>query len=198
MRIVTANELGNWLSDGCVLEQDSRGPKVVRLQNGKFLKVFRSKRPLLARYRPEAKRFARNGQRLDALGVRTPNIIECIWLQREQGVSACLYEPLQGAALETLFREQRERFDRLLPEFAAYIRSLHSSGIYFRSLHLGNVLLMQDGSFGLIDFLDLRIKSGDLSKGLVARNFEHLRNYLQRRNIEGFPWEKLIELYKRN
>ena len=50
MRIVTANELQDWLSQGELLEKDSHGPKVVRLPDGSLLKIFRSRRnPLLAR-----------------------------------------------------------------------------------------------------------------------------------------------------
>ena len=50
MRIVTANELQDWLSQVDVLEKDSHGPKVIRLPDGELLKIFRSRRtPLLAR-----------------------------------------------------------------------------------------------------------------------------------------------------
>ena len=197
MRIVSANELQNWLSTGEVLERDSHGPKVVRLTDGSFLKIFRSRRPLLARWRPEAQRFVRNAERLQAMGIATPQIIECAWLERDQGVNACLYAPLEGTPLDCLFKQQRERFDALLPAFAAYIRQLHERGIYFRSLHLGNVLLLPEGGFGLIDFLDLRFKRGPLRRALVRRNFAHLQNYLQRRKVEGFPWEDLLRAYGR-
>ena len=197
MRIVSANELQNWLSTGEVLERDSHGPKVVRLTDGSFLKIFRSRRPLLARWRPEAQRFVRNAERLQTLGIATPQIIECAWLERDEGVNACLYAPLEGTPLDRLFKQQRERFDALLPAFAAYIRQLHERGIYFRSLHLGNVLLLPEGGFGLIDFLDLRFKRGPLRKALVRRNFAHLQNYLQRRKVKGFPWNELLSYYSR-
>lgn len=197
MRIVSANELQNWLSTGEVLERDSHGPKVVRLTDGSFLKIFRSRRPLLARWRPESQRFVRNAERLQTLGIATPQMIECAWLERDQGVNACLYAPLEGTPLDCLFKQQRERFDALLPAFAAYIRQLHERGIYFRSLHLGNVLLLPEGGFGLIDFLDLRFKRGPLRKALVRRNFAHLQNYLQRRKVKGFPWNELLSYYSR-
>lgn len=197
MRIVTANELQHWLDSGQVLEQDSRGPKVVRLTDGLFLKIFRSKRPLLARWRPDAQRFARNAEALKARGIAVPHLTECVWLQTEQGISACLYRPLEGTPLDTLFKSERPRFDALLPEFAEYIRHLHQSGIYFRSLHLGNVLLLPQGGFGLIDFLDLRLKRSPLGKSLIRRNFAHLQGYLKRRKVEGFPWDELLRLYER-
>jgi len=197
MRIVTANELQHWLNGGQVLEKDARGPKVVHLEDGRFLKIFRSKRPLLARWRPEAQRFARNAKALNRLGIATPELLECAWLDPAQGVSVCLYQPLAGASLEKLYNQERALFDVLVPDLAAYIRHLHQNGIYFRSLHLGNLLLLPEGGFGLIDFLDLRIKRAPLSRALVQRNFQHLQGYLQRRKTQGFPWEELMQCYER-
>ena len=92
MRIVTANELQDWLSQGELLEKDSHGPKVVRLPDGSLLKIFRSRRnPLLARLRPDARRFAERAERLQTLGIATPDIRECAWIDRHAAVSACLY-----------------------------------------------------------------------------------------------------------
>lgn len=197
MRIVTANELQNWLTNGQVLEQDSRGPKVLRLDNGNFLKIFHSRKALLSRWRPKARRFARNAERLQALGIPTPEVLECCWLEQQRATSVCLYSPLQGVPLDSIFSEQREQFDRDLPNFVAFIRQLHRKGIYFRSLHLGNVLKLPNGGFGLIDFLDLSFKGAPLSRNLIKRNFAHLRNYLERRQVENFPWSRLIECYER-
>jgi RIO-like serine/threonine protein kinase len=197
MRIVTANELQDWLSQGELLEKDSHGPKVVRLPDGSLLKIFRSRRnPLLARLRPDARRFAERAERLQALGIATPDIRECAWIDRHDAVSACLYAPLAGLPLDKLFRDQRDEFDRRLPQLAAYILKLHRLGIYFRSLHLGNILLTPDGDFGLIDFLDLRFKGRPLGRMLVRRNFRHLQRYLERRKVQGFPWSELMRHYE--
>ncbi|MGY4531569.1 serine/threonine protein kinase [Pseudomonas sp. TE3786] len=198
MRIVAANELQDWLSHGELLEKDSFGPKVVRLADGRLLKIMRSRRtPLVARLLPSAQRFKRNAQRLQRAGIATPLIDECLWIDREKAVSACLYQPLTGEPLDGIFRNDKTRFLALLPQLAAYIHRLHQRGIYFRSLHLGNILLTADGGFGLIDFLDMRFKRGPLGKRLVRRNFEHLRGYLERRKVEGFPWDELLAAYAR-
>ena len=197
MRIVTAQELESWLASGKVLEKDAKGPKVVALANGLLLKIFRSRRsPLLARLRPDAKRFAERATRLQQMGIRTPRIEEVCWVDKEQAVSACLYSPLDGMPLDGQFRESRETFIVQLPEFASYILKLHQLGIYFRSLHLGNVLRTPDGGYGLIDFLDIRFKRRPLGRLLVRRNFRHLQSYLQRRKVQGFPWEELLAAYE--
>ncbi|WP_263143328.1 lipopolysaccharide kinase InaA family protein [Pseudomonas sp. RIT-PI-AD] len=196
MRIVTANELQIWLSQGELLEKDSFGPKVVKLASGELLKIFRARgNRLLNRLRPAARRFQHHAERLQGLGIHTPHIVDCYWLDREQAVSACLYRPLVGQPLDSLYRQSRSAFDSQLPALARYILELHRRGIYFRSLHLGNILLTPEGEFGLIDFLDMRFKGRPLGRTLVQRNFEHLRNYLHRRKVEDFPWDRLMDCY---
>ncbi|WP_339523276.1 lipopolysaccharide kinase InaA family protein [Pseudomonas sp. EA_35y_Pfl2_R111] len=198
MRIVTANELQGWLSAGDVLEKDTNGPKVLRLPEGEILKIFRSRRaPLLARLRPDALRFAEHAHRLQKLGIATPLITECYWIDQNQGVSACLYAPLQGTSLDRLFNDSPTEFEGVLPRLADYIHHLHQQGIYFRSLHLGNVLLTPCGGFGLIDFLDMRFKRRPLGSRMIRRNFQHMYNYLQRRKVQDFPWQQLMDHYER-
>lgn len=199
MRIVSANELQQWLTQGRVIEQDGRGPKVVALTDGQLLKVFRPRRRFwLARLRPQAKRFADNAQKLNALGIRTPRITETGWLERATATSFCMYSPLAGQSLDKLFLQERQQLLNRLPKLAQFIHELHTKGIYFRSLHLGNILLLPEGDFGLIDFLDLRIKNRPLSRSLVRRNLQHLRSYLKRSGIEDFPWAELQSLYHKD
>lgn len=197
MRIVTAKEFQDWLSHGKVLEKDSHGAKVIRLADGKLLKIFRSRRlPLLARLHPDAARFEDRAKRLQAAGIHTPIICETCWVDRSKLISACLYEPLAGQPLDRIFHDSPAQFNLLLPQLAAYIHRLHQSGVYFRSLHLGNILRTADSDFGLIDFLDTRFKNRPLGRMLIRRNFQHLRNYLQRRKVDNFPWEELLAAYK--
>ena len=198
MRIVPANELQQWLDQGEVLERDGRGPKVLRQPDGQLLKIFRPRRRLwLARLRPAAQRFAGNAERLAERSIAVPLVSECMWLDKAHAVSACLYAPLPGRSLDQLYRHVRQEFDELLPELADFIHTLHQRGIYFRSLHLGNILRLPEGGFGLIDFLDMRFKRGPLSARLARRNLQHLQGYLRRSRIEDFPWQRLLQAYGR-
>ncbi|RRV17535.1 lipopolysaccharide kinase InaA family protein [Pseudomonas saudiphocaensis] len=196
MRIVAARELQDWLAHGTVLEKDSRGPKVVLLPDGLIFKVFHNRRRRwLARISPAAKRFARNAGTLDSLGIPAPTIVETLWLDREKGLSACTYRPLPGTSLEALLRENPAEIENLIPALATFILRLHRNGIYFRSLHLGNLLSLPEGGFGLIDFLDLVKKRRRLNGWEAKRNFNHLRRYLERRKITNFPIDRLTEMY---
>lgn len=198
MRIVTAQELENWLETGKVLEKDSRGPKVIILADGTFLKIFHTRRPhLQSRLWPAARRFQRNIERLRLRGIAAPNIVQTYWLDKSKGLSACIYKPLNGESLEQLMRNGDPRLNQEIPALANFIRHLHAQGIYFRSLHLGNILLVAPGEFGLIDVLDMRCYPFPLSRGLIRRNFNHLCTYLQRRKLESFPINQLLTLYNK-
>lgn len=197
MRIVTAQELENWLAKGKVLEKDPRGAKVVALDNGLFLKIFHTRRhPLLARLQPPAKRFATNARRLLQLGIPAPEVVEVFWLNPTAGLSACLYTPLPGQSIEQLYRQAPEQIDDVLRPLAAFIQQLHRQGIYFRSLHLGNILRLPNSGYGLIDILDLQIKRRPLNRWQIQRNFQHLNHYLNRSKLSDFPYETLIKLYQ--
>lgn len=197
MQIVTAQELENWLAKGKVLEKDPRGAKVVALDNGLFLKIFHTRRhPLLARLQPPAKRFAANARRLLQLGIPAPEVVEVFWLNRSAGLSACLYAPLPGQSIEQLYRQAPEQIDDLLSPLAAFIQQLHRQGIYFRSLHLGNILRLPNSGYGLIDILDLQFKKRPLNRWQIQRNFQHLQHYLHRSKLADFPYEPLVKLYQ--
>lgn len=197
MQTLPAQQIEAWLTDGRILEQDGRGPKVVALADGRFLKIFHTRRhPLLARLQPAACRFSRNAARLRALGIPAPVVRELFWLDPKKGLSGCLYDPLPGDSVERLFKADPQAAQQLIAPLAAFIRQLHERGVYFRSLHLGNILLLPEGGFGLIDILDLRFKRAPLGRWLVKRNLQHLENYLQRSGLEGFSMDALMQCYR--
>jgi tRNA A-37 threonylcarbamoyl transferase component Bud32 len=166
-----------------VIEDDYYGDKVLRLPDGSYLKLFRRKRLLSsAAWYPYAQRFADNAEALSNLGIPVPKIIAVMRIDSIRR-DAVHYEPLAGAPLRALMRnglgDDTER--QLKAKFNEFVVRLHNAGVYFRSLHLGNVILSPDGRMGLIDFSDLRIFRSSLP------------NYLRRRNIrriEGIEEEK--------
>lgn len=171
------------LSKGAqVIEEDGLGPKVLRLENGSFLKLFRARRWYTSGgFNPYSQRFATNSQHLQQLGIAAPRILDVYSLR--DGSSAVRYQPLTGLtvrqALQSLDSGVREALVERLGRFMAV---LHERGVYFRSLHLGNVLLLEDGEFGLIDLADMRIYPSALRSALRQRNLKHMQRYPQDRN----------------
>lgn len=194
MRIVSADEHSEWLNHGRVLEKDSRGPKVLWLKDGSILKIFHSRRrPWVNWLSPPAQRFARHARLLETLDIAVPRIEEVFWLDRRAGLSGCRYQPLPGTSLEHLLKQDPSTIQTLLPELAAFIEHLHETGVYFRSLHLGNILHLPQGGFGLIDFLDLKKQRHPLSQRARQRNFRHFQRYLERRRLQHFPFQALLQ-----
>lgn len=197
MRIVTAQQLESWLSSGRVLEKDGRGPKVVALECGLFLKIFHTRRHrFLARLQPAARRFADNARRLISKSIAAPKVVDLFWLDRTSGLSGCLYEPLPGQSFEQIYKTTPARALQQLEPLARFIHHLHQQGIYFRSLHLGNIMVLPDGNYGLIDILDLQHKRRPLNSWQIKRNFQHLRRYLKRKQLAEFPLEQLLTSYQ--
>jgi tRNA A-37 threonylcarbamoyl transferase component Bud32 len=71
--------------------------------------------------------------------------------------------------------------DNLRSQLGTFIAQLHEKGIYFRSAHLGNVVLTPEGHLGLIDIADMRTYRRPLRKAQRIRNFKHMLRYKEDR-----------------
>lgn len=162
------------LRDGAqVLEADRFGDKVLQLRNGNFLKLFRRKRLLTsAALFPYAQRFADNASALQQRGVPCPQVLAVYRIKSIQR-DAVYYAPLPGLTLRQLF-DKPELAASLRTQLGEFVAQLHASGVYFRSLHLGNIVLTPDKHLGLIDIADLKCQGRALSTQKRMRNFQHM------------------------
>ena len=161
-----------------VIEEDGLGPKVLRLENGNFLKLFRGRRCYTSgSFNPYSERFAVNSERLQDMGIAAPKILDLY--QLKDGSTAVLYQPLPGQTLRQVMQSMGSPAVRqaLVERFGKFLAVLHDKGIYFRSLHLGNVLLMDDGEFALIDIADMHLYPSPLRIALRQRNLRHMQRY---------------------
>lgn len=157
-----------------VIEQDGFGDKVMILQDGTFLKLFRRKRLITsAAIWPYAQRFADNAKKLQALGIPCPQIIQVYRIPSIER-DAVHYHPLPGTTLRDLHQGTAEYPDDLRERFATFVDHIQDLGVYFRSIHLGNVVLTPEGEIGLIDISDMKIFRRPLSKWQRERNFAHM------------------------
>lgn len=171
------NEKFLTLRDGAeVVEADHFGEKVLRLPDGSYLKLFRRKRLISsAAWYPYAQRFADNAKALAALEIPCPEVM-AVYRLPIISRDAVHYRPLEGTTIRQIIQAApdtvRER--ALRSQLGAFVARLHRLGVYFRSLHLGNVVLTPDGALGLIDIADLKHRRGPLSERLRERNLRHL------------------------
>ncbi|WP_349971880.1 phosphotransferase [Pseudomonas caspiana] len=163
-----------------VLEADYSGDKVLRLTDGSMLKLFRRKRLISsAAWYPYAQRFADNCITLAQRAVPCPKVLSVFRIAEIQR-DAVHYAPLDGKTLRQVLNEPTSD-DELRTELGRFIAELHEKGIYFRSAHLGNVILTPQGTLGLIDIADMKTFRGPLRKSLRLRNFKHMLRYTEDR-----------------
>lgn len=161
-----------------VIERDGHGEKVLRLPDGSYLKIFRRKSWLSKTVLvPPAQKFAANTLKLKELGIPCPDVLRLFRLKSPYR-SVVHYQPLAGSTVRQLLGAPPS-IDHLelLAQLAAFIYTLHQLGVYFRSLHLGNIVVTPSGELGLIDIADLRCIGRPLPRRLQKRNLEHLFRY---------------------
>ncbi|AQX61369.1 toluene tolerance protein [Pseudomonas syringae pv. actinidiae] len=163
-----------------VLEADGTGEKVLRLCDGSMLKLFRRKRLVSsAAWYPYAQRFADNCVTLAQRAIPCPRVLTvCRIAEIER--DAVHYDPLAGYTLRQLLGSALSD-DSLRTQLGRFIADLHEKGIYFRSAHLGNVILTPEGNLGLIDIADMKTYRRPLRKSLRLRNFKHMLRYQEDR-----------------
>ncbi|HDZ57057.1 MAG TPA: toluene tolerance protein [Pseudomonas xinjiangensis] len=163
--------------DAEVLEKDSYGEKVLKLVDGNFLKLFRRKSWFSKNtFVTPAQRFANNAQALEDLDIPCPKVIG-LYRVPNPFRSLVHYVPLEGHTLRALLAGDPSRRAKAFAKLPEFVETLHDTGVYFRSLHLGNIVLTTDDRLGLIDISDLRIYSKPLSKSMRTRNYQHLLRY---------------------
>jgi hypothetical protein len=163
-----------------VLEADGTGDKVLRLADGSMLKLFRRKRLLSsAAWYPYAQRFADNCRHLQERQIACP-VVKAVYRIGAIERDAVHYAPLPGQTLRQVLEEPADH-DQLRAQLGRFIAILHERGVYFRSAHMGNVVLTPEGELGLIDIADLRIFRRPLRKSQRLRNFKHMLRYPQDR-----------------
>lgn len=178
MKNIDASQLDNLLIGAKVIEADGHGTKVAQLVGGDFIKLYRRKRLISSDlWELPAKRFAANAQGLQQRGIIAPYVLET-FLISERRLSAVRYQPLPGDTLRNYLRDACDGDQSTKVEnFGNFLGKLHESGVYFRSLHLGNVLLLPDHSLGLIDLSDMKFEGKALAHWKRRRNLQHILRY---------------------
>lgn len=181
---------------GKVFEQDERGIKVIQLKSGDFLKIFRARHLISGtRVYSHARRFCRNAARLDDLSIPTIKIKALYHLQ-QNGHTAVLYQPLVGESISHLVQKDQNRMRQTAYNFGDFLANLHAKGVHFHSLHTGNILLLPNSQFGLIDISDMTIYPRALTCHTRLRSFKRLCKYQEDiRALGNKYWQAMMAAY---
>jgi hypothetical protein len=87
--------------------------------------------------------------------------------------------------------------EETMGNFAVFLARLHLKGVLFRSIHFGNVMVLLDGSFALVDIADINYRYfGALTPRQRIRNFIHMSRYEQdRRALKNFGIDRFVKIY---
>ena len=178
MRTILKPEYEEMLQGGDILEKDQHGVKVVRLEDGLFLKTFWFRHKISSRrIFPEPLRFLLHERALKKRQIPTITMIDRVQIPHLNRTGV-LYDPLPGRTLRQV--AAAGEFDAALAgRLGSFVATLHQKGIHFHSLHLGNILLCPDEKFGLIDISDMKTFPWPLFASTRRRNFNHLFRYEQ-------------------
>lgn len=183
------------LRNSSVLRANAHGAKVLRMADGRIIKIFRPKSWLsLNPIYSQASRYAHAVDKLQRLGIRTVSDLE-VYNVMQLNRHLVLYQPLAGEELRSSLHDPAHGLVllHLLPRFFAL---LHQKGVYFRGLHFGNIVLSPGQHLGLIDVDSARFRRTSLSPGLRARNLRHALAYKEDRDaLVAFGIQKFLELY---
>jgi tRNA A-37 threonylcarbamoyl transferase component Bud32 len=196
MKRINQQEYDALVAGSEILEEDANGLKVVVLSDGTFLKLFRIKGFFSSTwYRPHATRFSNNVADLKSLRIPVPKVLETYWIGHLK-MNAVQYIPLNGQTIRNLYAQEGRNSESLVKLIAEFIAQLHQKGVYFHSLHLGNILMLDDGTLGLIDVSDMKIYSKTLNADKRLRNFTHLIRYKQdRTQLEAYGRDLFVQGY---
>src|SRR4029078_6353740 len=96
--------------------------------------------------RRNALNFCKNSSQLIAKGLQAPIICDLVYCT-DLKVYVVVYQKLSGENLRLLLKKNPQH---LLKDLALFLAHLHQIGVFFRSLHLENLLYQPDKNFALI------------------------------------------------
>lgn len=110
------------------------------------------------------------------------------------------YRELPGTSLRSaLAAADESRAASLVHAAGAFIAGLHEAGVYFRSIHFGNILITSDEpGFALIDFLDMKMMGRPLSLQRRIRNGKPIFRYREDRQPLLDHWRDFCDGYRSN
>ena len=183
------------IDNGKILEYDQRGVKVVETEDQDIVKFFRLKQTYSsALIYPYAWRFINNAKFLRKKGIETVTVkkIEYCFAEQRHLVS---YEKIAGQTIRELLTNNEKDTD-LIKKLIGFVARLHANGVYFRSLHFGNIIVNNNGEMALIDISDLTVYPWSLTVNFRIRNWRHLLKYSFEKNIvNGFGNERFFDTY---
>lgn len=172
MKVLDPEALRQFIEGNEILYGTPEHPGIMLSPSGEIVKsFFRRKKISTSTFFPQASRFESNSRKLLERGIKGPIVKDIIYC-KEIPVYMAIYDRLEGNDLRELCHKDGMATLTRLPD---YLASLHTAGVFFRAIHLGNILL-HNHSMSIIDISDLTTRDSPLGSFMRARNLAHLLN----------------------
>ncbi len=191
MKTISNEQLATLCSNGRQIDSLGGYPAVVIHPDGTITKIWAQRKRLFssANLNPYHKRFVKNAGMLASRGIVVPEILDHAVLEGSH-VGIVTYRALPGHSVRDLLKDSPDEVD--IPGLCDYIFDLHEKGVLFRSIHLGNIIHLPDGDYGLIDFTDVKYFNGPVPLARRAANLAFPLRY--REDVERIEVAKLPSL----
>ncbi|MBA3660989.1 MAG: hypothetical protein H0W64_04630 [Gammaproteobacteria bacterium] len=168
-------------------------PKVVE-NNDAIIRVFLRKDKFFSsdRIKPRALKFYENARKLLAYGFNAPVISQFASCQAMQA-HLIKYKKIPGEDLRTILAVEPNV--KIIKSIIHFIAMLHEKGVFFRSIHLGN-LIWHHNEIHLIDITDVQFKSRPLHIYERYRNLKHIFDNKEDQAFwQHFTLTRFLEIY---
>jgi len=193
MKKINKKEVDKFVADSTLLLGNEDRPGIILTSNDRIGKFFYKRKFIsTSTFIPQAVRFLKNSKALVEANVRGPQVDDIVFCP-DIPAHIVFYDRIKGTDLRELCAREGADILRLLP---SYLSHLHNTGIYFRAIHLGNVIRCEDFSLALVDISDLYVRRFPLSISRRVRNLVHLIDTSEDIGFfEGYGLEKFIDEY---
>lgn len=182
-------------------------PKVCRTNDGFILKWFYPRGGISSdRFFPYAKRFIKHAFQLDQKGIESVHVQGWLFDPQTQAYIV-IYPEIDGMTVRQAMMSNMAEI--VMDSFVDFIVELHERGVFFRGIHLANVLVREVAtpesetaevtpqlSFSLIDITDCRVKHNKLNRLERLRNIKHMLSNIEDSAIfAAYGVERFLERY---
>jgi len=180
-----------------VLVDCRHGPKVL-LQDGLIYKFFYLNKIFSRRFLwPQSQAFFEAGIKLAALKIPSPQV-DAYYYYPKMRADIVGYQSVEGEAVAQLLSQckTQEEKNQLINRFFIFLSQLHQAGVFFKGIHLQNILLNDQQEFILIDIASVKIFDHPVTLHKRARNIKHLfRHALDGHFYREYGLTPLIDFY---
>lgn len=176
---------------GTVLTECRFGPKIVITNAEEIIKIFWPRKKISrSRIQSAANRFIKHTNLLQANNICSVAVTSWYYCPAI-GAELVIYPKLPGNDFRHIVDNNLSR----LTDVAKFIARLHQQGVFFRGIHLGNLLYSED-NIALIDVTDCKVASRPLSLHRRYRNLRHLfENRDDSEYFQQFTLKQFIDIY---